>query len=72
MDATYPGDFQGVGLAVCVALFRLVVMFGLHVKFLILRIIAWSVLEGLVNKVVNVHCQGILVSMLVTCCPKRK
>ena len=70
MDATSPGDFQGFGLAVCVALFRLFVMFGLHVKLLLLRIIAWSVFDSLVNKVVNVDCPGIFLSMLVTCCPE--
>ena len=47
-------------------------MFGLHVKFLILRTIAWSVLDRLVNTVVNVDCPGIFLSMLVTCCPKRQ
>ena len=66
MNATSPGDFHGLGLPVCVALFIRFVMFGLHVKFLILRIISDSVLNRLVTEVVNVDCPGILfLSMLI-------
>ena len=54
------------------ALFRRFVMFGFQVKVLISRIISGSVLERFVNKVGNVDCRGIFISMLVADCPKRQ